>query len=244
MSTTERDITGSTVLVTGASRGLGHALVEEALARGAARVYAGTRRPLPSHDDSRVTHLLLDVTRPDQVQAASAAVGHLDILINNAGVGTLDDLGDEEALNAHLAVNLYGPFRVTRAFTPQLTAARGAVVNVSSIAAIAALPVMAAYSLSKAAAWSLTQSQRALLAARGVTVQAALAGPVDTDMIRDLPIPKSAPAGVARAIFDGISHRQEEIFPDPLSAPVAAGWTDSVIKSLERDNAQYVAAAA
>jgi NAD(P)-dependent dehydrogenase (short-subunit alcohol dehydrogenase family) len=244
MSTTERDITGSTALVTGASRGLGHALVEEALARGAARVYAGTRRPLPSHDDSRVTHLLLDVTRPDQVQAASAAVGHLDILINNAGVGTLDDLGDEEALNAHLAVNLYGPFRVTRAFTPQLTAARGAVVNVSSIAAIAALPVMAAYSLSKAAAWSLTQSQRALLAARGVTVQAALAGPIDTDIIRDLPIPKSAPAGVARAIFDGISRRQEEIFPDPLSAPVAAGWTDSVIKSLERDNAQYVAAAA
>ena len=244
MTTTERDIAGSALLITGASRGLGHALAEEALARGAGRVYAGTRRPLPAHDDSRVIPLMLDVTRPDQVKAASEAVGRLDILINNAGVGTLDDLSDEEALTAHLAVNLYGPYRVTRAFIPQLTAARGAVVNVSSIAAIAALPVMAAYSVSKAAAWSLTQSQRALLAARGVTVQAALAGPVDTDMIRDLPIPKSAPAAVARAIFDGISRRQEEIFPDPLSAAVAAGWNGSLVKSLERDNAQYVAAAA
>jgi NAD(P)-dependent dehydrogenase (short-subunit alcohol dehydrogenase family) len=244
MISNERDIAGSTVLVTGAARGLGHALAEEALARGAGRVYAGTRRPLTSHADSRVTGLLLDVTRPDQVQAASAAVGTLDILINNAGVGTFDDLGDEEALTAHLAVNLYGTYRVTRAFLPQLTAARGAVVNVSSIAAIAPLPVMAAYSLSKAAAWSLTQSQRALLAASGVTVQAALVGPVDTDMSRDLPIPKAAPAEVARAIFDGISQRQEEIFPDPLSAAVAPAWTGSLVKSLERDNAQYVVAAA
>ena len=244
MTTTERDIAGSTVLITGASRGLGHALVEEALARGASRVYAGTRRPLPAHPDRRVAGLLLDVTRPDQVGAASAAVSTLDILINNAGVGTFDDLGDEEMLTAHLAVNLYGTYRVTRAFLPQLTAARGAVVNVSSIAAIAAVPVMAAYSVSKAAAWSLTQSQRALLAASGVTVQAALAGPVDTDMVRDLPIPKTAPPAVARAIFDGISQRQEEIFPDPLSAGVAAAWPGSLVKSLERDNAQYVAAAA
>jgi NAD(P)-dependent dehydrogenase (short-subunit alcohol dehydrogenase family) len=242
--TTEREIAGTTLLITGAGRGLGQALVEEALARGAKRVYAGTRRPVPPHDDSRVTPVLLDVTRPDQVRAASDAVGALDMLINNAGAGTFDDLGDEEVLSAHLAVNLYGTYRVTRAFTPQLSAAHGAVVNVSSIAAIAALPVMAAYSVSKAAAWSLTQSQRALLAGLGVTVHAVLAGPIDTEMTRDLPIPKESPATVASAIFDGISRRQEEIFPDPLSASIAPAWAGSLIKSLERENAQYVAAAA
>jgi NAD(P)-dependent dehydrogenase (short-subunit alcohol dehydrogenase family) len=242
--TTERDIAGTTLLITGANRGLGHALVEEALARGAGRVYAGTRRPLPPHADQRVTRLPLDVTSPDQVTAAAETVSALDILINNAGLGKLDDLGDEELLSAHLAVNLFGTYRMTRAFIPQLAAARGAVVNVSSVAAISALPVMAAYSVSKAAAWSLTQSQRALLASSGVTVQAVLAGPVDTDMVRALPIPKTSPAAVARAIFDGISRGQEEIFPDPLSAPIAGGWPDSIVKSLERDNAQYVAAAA
>ena len=104
-----------TVLVTGANRGIGQALVAEALARGAKRVYAGTRRPL-THPDDRVTPLSLDVTSPAQIQAAATQVESLDMLINNAGIARPDDLTDPAALERHLAVNLFGTGAV-RAFT-------------------------------------------------------------------------------------------------------------------------------
>ena len=108
-------IAGKTVLVTGANRGIGQALVNEALARGARRVYAGTRQPL-AHPNSRVTPLMLDVTSAAQVQAAAGQVESLDVLINNAGVFLFDDLSDPAALEEHLAVNLFGTYRVTQAF--------------------------------------------------------------------------------------------------------------------------------
>jgi NAD(P)-dependent dehydrogenase (short-subunit alcohol dehydrogenase family) len=229
-------IANSTVLVTGANRGIGRALVEEALRRGARRVYAGTRQPwVPA--DPRVTPLTLDVTDPAQIRAAVARIDALDILINNAGLGRYDDMGDRAALEHHLAVNLFGPFEMVRAVEPLLIRSGGAVVNVLSIAAVAALPVMPAYSISKAAALSLSQSQRALLARRGVRVHAVLAGPVDTDMTRDLDIPKAAAASVAVAILDGVQNQQEEIFPDPMSAALSPSWWAGPVKPLERANA-------
>src|SRR6266851_349592 len=121
-------LAGRTVLVTGANRGIGQALVEEALRRGATRIYAGTRQPL-SHSDGRVTPLTLDVTNAAQTQAAVERVESLDILINNAGVGLYDDLSDRAALEQHLAVNLFGTYGVTQAFLPLLTRSRGAIVN-------------------------------------------------------------------------------------------------------------------
>ncbi len=176
-------IAGKAVLVTGANRGIGQALVNEALARGAKRVYAGTRQSL-AHPDGRVTPLTLDVTDPAQIQRAVEAVESLDVLINNASIWLADDLSDRAALDHHLAVNFYGNYAVTMAFLPLLTRSRGAIVNNLSLAAIAALPLTPAYSISKAATFNLTQSLRALLAGRGVQVHAALAGPVDTDMTR------------------------------------------------------------
>src|SRR5215510_3676035 len=210
------NIADKAVLVTGANRGIGRALVEEALRRGAKRVYAGTRQPL-AHPDGRVTPLTLDVTDATQTQQAVENVESLDILINNAGLGFYDDLSDRTALERHLAVNLFGTYGVTQAFLPLLTRSRGAIVNISSLTAFAALPLMPAYSISKAAMFSLTQSLRALLAGRGVRVHAVLTGPVDTDMVRGLDIPKSSPESVARAIFDGVEKGEEEIFPDPMS---------------------------
>jgi len=236
-------ITNSTVLVTGANRGIGRALVDEALRRGARRVYAGTRQPL-AHVDARVTPLALDVTDPAQVRAAAAQVDALDILVNNAGVSLVDDLTEQAAIEAHLAVNLFGTYRVTQALLPRLVASRGAILNVLSLAALATVPVTPAYAISKAAAFSMTQSLRILLAERGVSVHAALPGPVDTDMIRAWDVPKAGPADVAAAILSGLASGDDEIFPDPMSAQIAPAWNEGIIKTLERANAAAVQAVA
>ena len=230
-------IEGKAVLVTGANRGIGRALVEEALSRGAKRVYAGTRHPF-AHPDERVIPLMLDVTNTAQIEAAVETIESLDMLINNAGVALYDDLTDPAALEAHLRVNLFGPYAVTQAFLPLLTRARGAVVNNLSVNALAPLPLIPAYSVSKAAAFNLTQSLRVLLAGRGVTVHAVLTGPVDTEMTRGLDIPKATPESVARAIFGALENGQEDIFPDPMSESIAQNWGSGAAKALER---QYAA---
>src|SRR5262249_3943563 len=147
------------------------------------------------------------------------------------------------ALEQHLAVNLYGTLDVISASLPLLTRSRGAVVNIVSIGAVAAIPVLPAYSISKAAALSLTQSLRAVLAGKDVSVYAVLPGPIDTDMVRDLEIPKTPPEDVARAVLDGLERGDEDIFPDPMSQLVADGWRGGVAKALERQNAALVAAA-
>jgi NAD(P)-dependent dehydrogenase (short-subunit alcohol dehydrogenase family) len=233
---------GKSVLVTGANRGIGQALVEEALRRGATRVYAGTRQPL-NHSDERVTPVTLDVTNPGQIQAAVERIEALDVLINNAGLGLYDDLSDRGALEQHLAVNLYGTYGMSQAFVPLLTRSRGSIVNVLSNTALAALPFIPAYSVSKAAAFSLSQSMRALLAGQGISVHVVLAGPVDTEMSRGFDVPKASPESVARAIFDGVEAGDDEIFPDPTSASMADGWRLGEVKAMERQNAALVAAA-
>jgi len=232
---------GMTVLVTGANRGIGQALVEEALARGARRVYAGMRQPV-DHADPRVMPLRLDVTDAVQIQEAAGQVESLDILINNAGLALYDDLSDRAALERSLAVNLFGTYGVTNAFLPMLTRSRGAIVNNLSLMALAPLPLTPAYALSKAAAFSLTQSLRALLAGRGVRVHAVLTGPTDTDMTRGFDIPKASPQSVARAIVDAVESGEEDIFPDPMSASVADSWRGGAAKALEREQAAFVAA--
>src|ERR1700687_1158886 len=229
------------VFITGGNRGIGQALVEEALRRGAKRVYAGTRQPL-AHLDRRVTPLTLDVTDAVQIKGAVERVESLDILINNAGLALYDDLSDRAVLERHLAVNLFGTYGVTQAFLPLLSRSRGPIVIVLSVTAFAALRVIPAYSISKAAAFSLTQSLRALLAARGVRVHAVLTGPVDTDMSRGLDIPKAAPDAVARAIFDGVERGDEEIFPDPMSKSMAESWRSGAAKALERQYGALVEA--
>jgi NAD(P)-dependent dehydrogenase (short-subunit alcohol dehydrogenase family) len=229
------------VLVTGANRGIGRALVVEALRRGATRVYAGMRQPL-THADGRVTPLTLDVTDAAQIQGAVESVESLDILINNAGVALYDDLTDRAVLEQHLAVNLFGTYAVTQAFLPLLTRSRGAIVNNVSNMALAPLPLTPAYAISKAAAFNLTQSLRALLAGRGVTVHAVLTGPTDTDMTRGFDIPKASPESVARAIFDGVENAEDDIFPDAASASLAEGWRGGAAKALERQYAALVAA--
>jgi NAD(P)-dependent dehydrogenase (short-subunit alcohol dehydrogenase family) len=243
---------GKTALISGSARGQGEAharLFAEEGARVLVSDLLDDQGEAVAQDlsdqgfDVRYRHL--DVRRPSDWEQAVAFVerefGTLDILINNAGIALYDDLSDRAVLERHLAVNLFGTYAVTQAFLPLLTRSRGAIVNVLSVTALAALPLIPAYSISKAAAFSLTQSLRALLAGRGVTVHAALIGPVDTDMSRGLDIPKASPESVARAIFDGVEKGEEEIFPDPMSASIAESWRSGAAKALERQFAAFVA---
>jgi NAD(P)-dependent dehydrogenase (short-subunit alcohol dehydrogenase family) len=187
-----------------------------------------------------VTHLTLDVTNASQIQRAADEVDTLDVLINNAGVAIYDDLSKLDVIEQHLAVNFLGLLKVTNAFLPLLKRSKGAIVNNLSLAGLAALPVIPSYSLSKAAAFNLTQSLRALLAGHGVTVHAVVLGPIDTDMNRGFEIPKASTESAAVGILDGLEKGEEEIFPDPTSQSIAEGWRTGVLKALERQFSAFV----
>src|SRR6266498_2541754 len=210
---------------------------------GAKRVYAGARSAL-HNADKRVTPLTLDVTSVSQIQRAVDEVDTLDVLINNAGVAIYDDLSKLDVIEQHLAVNLLGSIKVTHAFLPLLKRSKGAVVNNLSMAALAPLPIIPAYSISKAAAFNMTQGLRALLAGQGVTVHAVVLGPIDTDMNRGFDIPKASPKSAAAGIFDGLEHGEEEIFPDPASQSIAESWRAGAAKVLERQFAVFVSRSA
>ena len=233
------NIENKTILITGANRGIGRALVAEALRRGAKKVYAGTRSALQVTDE-RVTPVSLDVTNTSQIQQAVEKIGTLDVLINNAGIAIYDDLSNFEVIEKHLAVNFLGLLRVTHAFLPALKRSQGAIVNNLSMVGLAALPVIPSYSISKAAAFNMTQSLRALLAGQGVSVHAVVLGPVDTDMNRGFEIPKASPESAASGIFNGLENGEEEIFPDPASLSIAEGWRTGALKALERQFSAFV----
>ena len=226
-------------IITGANRGIGLALVHEALRRGASRVYAGTRGTLDIADE-RVTRLTVDVTNSQQIERAVAEAGTVDVLINNSGIALYDDLSNPDVIERHLAVNFFGMYNVSRAFLPLLKRSQGAIVNNLSLMALAPLPMTPSYAISKAAALSMTQSLRALLAGHRVTVHGVFLGPVDTDMTRGFEIPKASPESVAQGIFDGLDNNEEDIFPDPASRSIADGWRNGVSKAFERQYAGFV----
>jgi NAD(P)-dependent dehydrogenase (short-subunit alcohol dehydrogenase family) len=236
-------VNNKTVLITGANRGIGRALVNEALKRGAKRVYAAARVPVQIADE-RVTPITMDVTSAAQIQRAVEKVGGLDVLINNAGIAAYDDLTNTDVVQQHLAVNLFGPLRVTNAFVPLLKRSKGAIVNNLSLAGLAAMPMIPAYSISKAAAFNMTQALRALLAADGVSVHAVVLGPIDTEMSRSFEIPKASPESAAAGIFDGLANGEDEIFPDPASASIAEDWRNGAVKVMDRQFAAFVPQAA
>ena len=222
-------IEGSTALVTGANRGLGRHLAQELLARGA-RVYAAARNPA-SVDLPGVTPIALDVTDPASVAAAADATGDVTLLVNNAGSSTGAALLDGSLADIELEMNthFYGTLRVTRAFAPQLAAGGGGgVLNVLSALSWVNLGTSGAYSAAKAAEWSLTNGLRLQLAGQGTQVTALHVGYMDTDMVRELDVPKVDPAVVAKLALDGLAAGAVEVLADDTSRRVQRGLAGGV----------------
>jgi len=236
-------IEGSIALVTGANRGLGKALVSALLAAGAAKVYAAARdeRKVPAYS-SRVVPLALDTTKPEQIAAAVKKANDVTLLINNAGLATSQNVltMSQAEVDADFRTNVHGTLAVIKAFLPVLERAPGGatVVNVLSLAALASFPILGGYSASKAAAYSITQALRPELKAKNIDVLAVLAGPIDTDMVKALQMPKTMPAETAKGLLAGIERGEEEIFPDPMAREMAALWNKSH-KEFERAFASF-----
>ncbi|MEW6583631.1 MAG: SDR family oxidoreductase [Actinomycetota bacterium] len=222
--------------VTGASRGLGRHLVDALLARGARRAYATARDVSAITAHERVVPVRLDLTDSRSIADAAARAGDVTLLINNAGTAAfaMPLEADPQGVAREMSVNYAGTYAVIRAFVPVLERnGGGTIVNVLSLLSLASLPMMAGYSASKAAAHSLTQALRPVLAPRGIAVHGAYPAGIDTDMLAGLDLPKTAPRHVAEAILDGVAAGHEDVFPDPNSQQAAEVWLSDP-KGLER----------
>jgi NAD(P)-dependent dehydrogenase (short-subunit alcohol dehydrogenase family) len=225
-------VEGASVLVTGANRGLGKALVDELLERGAAKVYATSRGGLTA-SDSRVVPLVLDVTDDESVAAAAQAAKDVSIVINNAGVHFATPILEAplEKIQGELDANLFGLIRVSRAFAPALEEhAPSALVNVLSV--LSWITFGSGYEVSKAAAWSATNAIRLQLAPGGVTVTGVHVGYMDTDMTAGVDAPKADPREVAGLILDGIVAGDYEVLADDVSRRVRSQLSNTDITAL------------
>ena len=239
-------IQNTIALVTGANRGIGKALVQALLAKGAAKVYAAGRdlnalADTIALDPSRIKPIVLDITRADQISAAVNAAPDVQILINNAGVLAGGDLlsADISDIERDISTNAFGTLTVIRAFASTLEKnAASAIVNVLSVVGLAPMPGLAGYSASKATLNSFTQALRPVLAAKGVKVFGVFPGPVDTDMSKEITFPKTPALAVAEEILLGIEAGQEDIYPDPMAKDVGKAWGADP-KAVERQFAAF-----
>ncbi|WP_020390139.1 SDR family oxidoreductase [Kribbella catacumbae] len=205
---------GAVVLVTGGTRGIGKALVDDLLTRGAKKIYATARKPEPSADD-RVVTLPLEVTDQASIDALVAAAPDVTVLINNAGGSSPDTYLDApmEAIREVFDVNFFGPLAVTRAFVPVIERNGGGhILNAHS--ALSWVARHGAYSATKAALWLQSNSLRLELLDRGIGVTGLHMGYVETDMTTSVPGPKENPADIAKAALDGIETGAYEVLAD------------------------------
>ena len=218
------DITGSVALVTGANRGLGRQFAQQLLERGAAKVYATSRRP-ELVDVPGVEVLRLDVTDPESIAAAAAAAGDVTLLVNNAGITTGSNLvtGDLADVRREMETHFFGTLGVVRAFAPVLAGnGGGGIVNVLSALSWFSIDGANAYAAGKAAAWSLTNGIRLELTGQGTQVTGIVLGAADTDMMAGYTGPMTSPADVVRTALDGVQAGAWEVLVDDWSRHVKA----------------------
>jgi len=214
-------LTGQTVLVTGANRGMGREYIAQLLDRGVAKVYAAARDPRTvDAEDPRVVALQLDVTDARSVAEAGRTASDVSILINNAGIARMASVLDPDTskLRGELETNLFGPIAMASTFADRIAEKSGAIVNVASV--LAWLPIGASYGVSKAAVAYATDSMRTELGPRGVQVLGVYVGLVDTDMGKFSDAPKSDPADVVRQVLDGIESGADEVLADDVTRGV------------------------
>jgi NAD(P)-dependent dehydrogenase (short-subunit alcohol dehydrogenase family) len=238
-------IRDSVAFVTGANRGLGLAFAQELLAAGARKIYAAARNP-KSITLNGVERVRLDVTEPEAIAAAARKFTDVNLLINNAGIshwkGFLAPDGIETA-RSEMETNYFGPLLLSRAFTPILaTNGGGAIVNVLSVLSWISVPSAGGYSASKSAAWSLTNWLRTALRGQGTQVVGVHAGPIDTDMAKDLTLPKVTPVDVVRQTLSAIEAGRDEVLADEWTRQAKAGLSDELGIYLNFDLDRVVAA--
>ncbi|MDZ5442346.1 SDR family oxidoreductase [Micromonospora sp. 4G57] len=217
-------IEGSVALVTGANRGIGRALAQELVDRGASKVYAAARHP-EQIDLPGVVPLRLDITTPEQVAEAARVASDTTLLINNAGVTTYAPLvtGDLSDIRREMDTNYLGTLSVVRAFAPVLAAnGGGAILNVLSVMAWLGYEHSNGYGASKAALWALTNGVRVELASQGTQVTGLVLASTDTDMMAGFDVPKNRPEDVARAALDGVDAGRLEVLADADSVALKA----------------------
>lgn len=222
-------LNAAVVLVTGANGGIGTHFVHQALARGAAKVYATARTPR-TWDDERIVPLTLDVTDTASIAAAIAAAPDATALINNAGAlppsASLLDVTEAD-IRSNMETNFFGPVFLARAFAPILAAKpQSVLVDVHSVASWYGFG--GTYSATKAAFWSATNSLRLELATRGVHVTGVHMGYVDTRMAAHADGPKMAPAELVTKVYDAVEADEYEVIADELTAQVKAALSGPV----------------
>jgi NAD(P)-dependent dehydrogenase (short-subunit alcohol dehydrogenase family) len=227
---------GSVVFISGANRGLGLAFAQEALKRGAKKVYAGVRNPTDANTPG-IAQLTLDVTDRASIAAAAAQCGDTTLLVNNAGLGRLTSSTLDSAMidvaREVFETNYYGTIRVSQEFAPILARnGGGAVINVLSDAAWYARPMLAAYSASKSAAWSFTNALRIELRGQNTLVLGLHVSFMDTDMTKGFEMKKTSPQQVAEAALIGIEANKEEVLVDD--------FTKEVKRTLSKEQAIYL----
>ena len=208
------EIEGKRVLITGAGRGLGRALVTAFIDAGAGEVIAGIRKreAREALKAERVTPVQLDVTSERDIEAVTR-LGTIDILINNAGVAGFGNplTMSFSSIQEELAVNYLGVLRVTRAIAPAMIAKRdGMIVNVATAFAKVNLPIVGTYCATKAALLSLGQALRAYLSDHGVRVITVMPTTIDTDMSRGANVPKLTKEFVAAEILAVIREERHD----------------------------------
>lgn len=210
-------IEGAVVLVTGGQRGLGKSIVDEFLARGAAKIYATARSPKES-DDLRVSAEQLDVTDTESVTALARKLADVTIVVNNAGAPGSGPLlkSSLDAVREVFETNFFGALAIAQAFAPTLARnSGGALVDIHSV--LSWVGGAGAYGASKAALWSATNSLRLELEPQGTLVTGVHLGYTDTDMIADLDVPKNDPEDVAKAIADAVEKGETEVLADDVT---------------------------
>ena len=216
----------STVLITGANRGIGLAFAKAFVARGAQKVYAGARDP-SKINLAGVTPIKLDVNSNADVQAAAQLAQDVTIVVNNAGIANLGSFMTEDAetaLRNHLETNVLGVLRVSRAFAPILARnGGGALLNVASVASWISGPLLANYAVSKSALWSLSNGLRNDLRGQGTQVLTLHMGFVDTDLTKGLEMPKETPEAIVERALLALEAGTHEVLADEITKQVKAG---------------------